>query len=77
MGTARSNYMGVRATLTTSPDGETVIVTVSTKRSDARWDEWSALFPATITRRAEPIRSLQGALEELAQSLCDAADCLD
>lgn len=70
MAKARSNYMGLRLTLTTTPGGATVM-TASVKQREAHWAEWSQLVPATIRRDLPPPSDINEALELVSEYLAE------
>lgn len=60
---AKSNYAGVRLTVTQPPDqGAPCIVTLATKQTHQPWDQWDLLFPA-LRMPVRDIDSYVGILE--------------
>lgn len=61
----RSLYRGIRVGLTVSPDGRTLVKSVTVKGVNAHWSDYEALFPASIESADQPVESLRQALERV------------
>lgn len=49
MGDAKSEYRGLRITVTQNPGSDRMWVTLAVKQVHGRWDDWALLFPAIPT----------------------------
>lgn len=65
---ARSNYRGLKVTLTQKPDGGVCLVSVSTKAAEAGWEDWNLLFPA-LRIQARPVSGYADVLRLLCDTL--------
>lgn len=65
---ARSDYIGLRATLSEGPDGS-VVFSFSVKDSRATWDDWRRLVRPRVRRTGKKIAGAAEAIELLRNEL--------
>jgi len=68
-GRGKSNYRALRLTLTQSDDASYTIVTLTAKRLQGGWDEYTALCPAIRLETCDPIKSSAEAAAVLEEAL--------
>lgn len=70
---ARSNYLGLRITVTQLPEQPTALVNLSTKAAHGRWDDWSLLYPSLRVplREVRDHRDILRVIVDAVQDLID------
>lgn len=68
-GAGRSNYAGIRVTMTDPQTGAPPVLTVAVKARAWGWDEWTLLVPAWRPDGLPPRSSTREALQSLVTQL--------